>query len=394
MSIQKRDYYEVLGVAKSANADAIKKAYRKLAMQYHPDRNPGNQEADARFKEICEAYEVLSDSDKRQRYDQFGHEGMKSAFGPGGFDFGRDFSHMGDIDLQDILGSFFGGGFADMFGGGGRRQPRNPNAPQRGSDMRFNLEIDLEEAIFGSVRDITLPINDVCADCKGTGAATGSSRETCKQCNGHGSVTVNRGFFQMSQTCPICQGHGTIIKKPCKKCGGAGKVVVQRKINLRIPPGVETGTRLRLPEKGESGLRGGAAGDLYVVLIVREHELFQRQEDDLICNVPISPLAAALGAEIEVPTPDGFARLRIPAGTPNGKIFRLRNKGVPNHRHGQGDLHVRILFEVPQHLSSKQKKLLEELLGTLGTENFPEATRQRKSAETFFSKRDTLLKHR
>lgn len=394
MSGTKRDYYEVLGVAKNSDPEAIKRAYRKLAMQYHPDRNPDNKEADAKFKEVCEAYEVLSDADKRQRYDQFGHEGMKSAFGPGGFDFGRDFSHMGDIDLQDILGSFFGGGFADMFDGGGRRQAHNPTGPQRGSDMRFNLEIDLEEAIFGSTRSIKLPINDVCTTCKGSGAGEGSTRETCKQCNGHGAVGVNRGFFQMTQTCPICRGEGTIVKKPCRSCSGTGKTRVTRDINLRIPPGVETGTRLRLTGKGESGLRGGSAGDLYVVMVVREHELFQRQEDDLICNVAISPLAAALGAEIEVPTPEGFARLRVPAGTPNGKVFRLRHKGVPNQRHGHGDLHIRILFEVPQHLSSKQKKLLEEFSATIGKDNFPEAARQRKSAETFYTRRDALLKHK
>jgi len=283
----KRDYYDVLGIGKTASADEIKKAYRKLAMQYHPDRNADNKEAAEKFKEVCEAYEVLSDTDKRHRYDQYGHAGMKSAFGPGGFDFGRDFSHMQDIDLQDILGSFFGGGFGDIFGGGGggggrSRRSRNPDAAQRGDDLRFDLEIDLEEAIFGSEREVDLNINDACPTCRGTGAASGSARETCRQCGGHGVVIVGGGFIQMRQTCPVCHGEGTIIRNPCKSCGGAGRVKTPRHIALRIPKGVETGSRLRLSGKGESGLRGGEAGDLYVVLHVRDHELFQRQDDDLV----------------------------------------------------------------------------------------------------------------
>ena len=394
----KRDYYDVLGIGKTASADEIKKAYRKLAMKFHPDRNADNKEAAEKFKEVCEAYEVLSDTDKRHRYDQYGHAGMKSAFGPGGFDFGRDFSHMQDIDLQDILGSFFGGGFGDIFGGGGggggrSRRSRNPDAAQRGDDLRFDLEIDLEEAIFGSEREVDLNINDACPTCRGTGAASGSARETCRQCGGHGVVIVGGGFIQMRQTCPVCHGEGTIIRNPCKSCGGAGRVKTPRHIALRIPKGVETGSRLRLSGKGESGLRGGEAGDLYVVLHVRDHELFQRQDDDLACTVHVSPLLAALGGEIEVPTPDGHARIRLPAGTPNGKVFRLRDKGMPNLHGGVGDLHVRVELEVPAHLSSKQKRLLEEFNAMANADNFPDAARQRKAAETFFARRDTLRKH-
>ena len=390
----KRDYYEVLGVGKSASADEIKKAYRKLAMQYHPDRNPDNKDAAEKFKEICEAYEVLSDTDKRQRYDQYGHAGMKSAFGPGGFDFGRDFSHMEDMDLQDILGSMFGGGFGDIFGGGGgRRRSRNPNAAQRGDDLRFDLEIDFEEALFGSEREVDLNVNDACPACHGAGTESGSARETCRQCGGHGVVVVGGGFIQMRQTCPVCHGEGTIIRNPCKKCGGTGRVKTPRHIALRIPKGVETGSRLRLSGKGESGLRGGPAGDLYVVLHVREHDVFARQDDDLACTVHVSPVVAALGGEIEIPTPDGHARIKLPAGTPNGKVFRLREKGMPSLDGGIGDLHVRVEIEVPSHLSSKQKRMLEDFAASTTADNFPDAATQGKAVESFFARRDALRKH-
>ena len=389
----KRDYYEELGVSKTATPDEVKKAYRKLAMQYHPDRNPDNKEAAEKFKEICEAYEVLSDADKRQRYDQYGHAGMKSAFGPGGFDFGRDFSHMQDIDLQDILGSMFGGGFGDIFGGGGHRRSRNPNAAQRGDDLRFDLEIDFEEALFGSEREVDLNVNDACEACHGSGTAAGSSRETCRQCGGHGVVVVGGGFIQMRQTCPVCHGEGTIIRNPCKKCNGTGRVKTPRHIALRIPKGVETGSRLRLSGKGESGLRGGPAGDLYVVLHVREHDVFQRQDDDLACTVHVAPDIAALGGDIEIPTPDGHARIKLPAGTPNGKVFRLREKGMPSLNGGCGDLHVRVEIEVPTHLSSKQKRVLEDFASLATPDNYPEATRQAKACDTFFARREALLKH-
>jgi len=389
----KRDYYDVLGISKSTSADEMKKAYRKLAMQYHPDRNPDNKEAAEKFKEVCEAYEVLSDADKRQRYDQFGHEGMKSTFGPNGFDFGRDFTHAQDIDLQDILGSFFNGsGFGNMFGGGRRTRERNPNEPQRGNDLRFDIEIDFEEAVFGSERQVNLSVNDTCETCKGSGAADGSAREPCKQCRGQGFVVAGNGFFQMRQTCPICGGEGSMVKNPCRKCHGSGRVKMPRHIVLKIPKGVETGSRLRVGGQGESGLRGGPHGDLHVILHVREHDIFERHGDDLACNVFISPVLAALGGDVEVPTPEGYARIKIPAGTTAGKIFRLRDRGMPSRHGGCGDLHVRMDIEVPQGLSSRQRRALEDFAATCTADNFPEARKLQKQTERFFTRRDTLRK--
>ncbi|NLF86580.1 MAG: molecular chaperone DnaJ [Lentisphaerae bacterium] len=393
MSTNKRDYYELLGVQRNASADEIKKAYRKLAMKYHPDRNAGNAEAAEKFKEVSEAYEVLSDSSKRQRYDQYGHDGLKSAFGPGGFDFGRDFSHS--ADFQDIFSSLFGGGgglFGEMFGGGSRRRSRDGS--QRGADLRFDLEIDLEEAIFGVERHIELPVTEPCVDCNGTGAAKGSSRETCRQCGGHGSVVSNGGFIQFQQTCPVCRGEGTIIRTPCRKCNGAGRIKVRRSLALRIPPGVETGSRLRVTGKGEGGLRGGPSGDLYVVLHVRDHEIFERQGEDLACTVLVSPDIAALGGDVPVPTPDGLAMLKLPQGTPNGKVFRLRGKGVRGlDGSGVGDLHVHISIEVPAHLSGSQKRALQAFAESCDGNNYPEAARMRKQVETFMARREALKTH-
>jgi molecular chaperone DnaJ len=392
----KRDYYTVLGVTKSASADEIKKSYRKLAMQYHPDRNSNDKDAAEKFKEASEAYEVLSDETKRQRYDQYGHEGVKSSFGSGGFDFGRDFTHMQDIDLQDILGSFFGGGgMGDMFGGGGgggRRRARNPNEPQRGNDLRFDLEIDFEEAVFGSERQVDLTVNDTCETCKGSGAAEGSGRESCKQCGGQGVVVQGNGFFQMRHACPVCNGEGSIVKNPCRKCQGTGRVKAPRHIALKIPKGVETGSLLRLTGKGESGARGGEHGDLYVVLHVRDHEVFERHGDDLACNVHVSPALAALGGDIDVPTPEGYARLKLPPGTATGKVFRLRDKGMPSLQGGNGDFHVRVEIEVPQNLGSGQRKALEAFAATLAPDNFPEARKFQKQADRFFERRDALRK--
>ena len=383
----KKDYYEVLSINRTASADEIKKSYRKLAMQHHPDRNANNPAAAEKFKELSEAYEVLSDEQKRHQYDQYGHAGMKSTFGPGGFDFSRDFTHASDI--QDILGSLFG----DMGMGGGGPRRRARGGAQRGDDLRFDLEIDLEEAIFGSERELELPVADECDLCNGTGAASGSSRETCRQCSGRGFVVSGGGFFQMRQGCPICNGEGTIIRHPCNKCNGTGRARARRRLALRIPRGVETGSRLRLVGKGEGGGHGGPAGDLYVVLHVREHELFERQGDDLICTTHVSPVTAAIGGEIEVPTPDGFAKIKLPPGSPNGKIFRLRDKGMPRlEGHGHGDLHVRVVIEVPMHLSGKQRKLLEEFAELSEEGNYPENVRTRKTATEFFARRDILRK--
>ena len=390
----KRDYYELLGVPRDSSADQIKKAYRKLAMKYHPDRNQGDSAAEEKFKEVSEAYEVLSDAQKRQRYDQYGHDGMKSTFGPGGFDFSRDFTHVSD--LQDILGSIFGDGggvFSDFFGGGGGRQRRS-GGPQQGSDLRFDIDIDLEEAVFGSEREITLPLNVDCEECKGSGAASGSKPQTCKQCGGQGHVLSGGGFFQVRQTCPICRGEGAIATNPCKGCNGSGRTKQRKRLTLKIPKGVETGSRLRLPGKGEGGGRGGPPGDLYVMINVRPHDLFQRSGDDLYCRVPVAFEVAALGGEIEVPTVDGMAKLKLAPGTETGKTFRLRNKGVPGvEGHGRGDLHVQIVAEVPVKLSGHQKKMLNELLESGKDANYPERMKFHKTTERFMERKNAIKKN-
>ncbi|MBQ9740900.1 MAG: molecular chaperone DnaJ [Kiritimatiellae bacterium] len=390
----KRDYYEVLGVSKSASADEIKSAYRKLAMKYHPDRNPGDEEAKAKFQEASEAYEVLSNDEKRQRYDQFGHQGVN--FGPGGFDFGRDFSHFQDIDLGDILNSVFGGGmgggaFGGMFGGG--RRQANPDGPQRGADMSMELEVDFEEALFGSERTLDLTLPEECDQCHGSGAAKGSKRTTCSTCGGRGAVVRGNGFFQVRQTCPKCGGEGSVIERPCPACHGSGQMRAKRQVTLRIPKGVDTGSRLRLAGKGGGGLRGGEPGDLYVVVRVRDSEIFMRDGLDLAVDVPVSPISAAVGGEVDVPTPDGIANLKIPSGTPNGKLFRLRGKGVPSLRGmGTGDLVVRIVFEVPQRLTAKQRGLLDDLAKILEPENFPESQRLSSATKQFYSRKEKLTK--
>ena len=392
---EKRDYYEVLGVQKSATADEIKSAYRKLAMKYHPDRNPDNPEAKEKFTEISEAYEVLSNPEKRQRYDQFGHQGVN--FGPGGFDFGRDFSHFQDIDLGDILGSIFGGGgrggFSSFFGGGRQQRTVDPNAPRRGDDMTSRLDIDFDEAIFGSERTIDLDLPAQCTKCNGTGAAPGSQRVTCKTCGGRGVVISGGGFFQMRQTCPHCGGEGTVIEKPCKECRGSGHVTKTQHISVKIPAGVDSGSRLRLAGQGAGGLRGGENGDLYVLLGVRESDIFEREGLDLFVDIPVSPVTAALGGIVNVPTPEGEAQLKIPAGTPNGKVFRLRGKGITSFRGGMpGDVDARIVIEVPATLDRKQRELLEEFQKISGGGTFPEAQTFANRTKVFFSHRDKLRK--
>lgn len=386
----KRDYYEVLGVDRKAVSDEIKKAYRRLAMQWHPDRNPGKTEAESRFKEISEAYEVLSDPGKREQYDQFGHDGLKSAFGPGGFDFARDFTHYSD--LQDILGSLFGdsGGVFDGFFGG-TRAARTES--QQGADLRFELEIDFEEAVFGSEREIVLPLSEDCGTCRGSGAEPGSRRETCRQCGGRGVLVSASGFFQVRQTCPVCGGAGTMIAKPCRECHGSGRVKTRKRLTLKIPAGVETGSRLRLAGKGEGGERGGPAGDLYVILHVRPHDLFQRKGEDLYCEVPVSVDVAALGGEVEVPTLDGFASLKIAPGTESGRVFRLRGKGVPRlEDYGRGDLHVRVVVEVPADLNMQQKRLMKTLREDMSESNYPGYSRLHARAEALYRRKKEMGK--
>jgi molecular chaperone DnaJ len=343
------------------------------------------------FKQISEAYEVLSDPAKKAQYDRFGHDGLRSSFGPGGFDFSRDFTHS--ADLQDILGSIFGegGGFFDDFLGGGRRRSRT--GPQQGADLRFDLEIDLEEAVYGSKREITYPVGEECGKCNGSGVAQGSHRETCRQCGGRGAIISGGGFFQVRQTCPICSGAGTIITQPCRDCQGNGRVKVQRRIVLKIMKGVETGSRLRLSGKGDGGVRGGPPGDLYVVIQVRQHELFERRGDDLYCEVPVPFDIASLGGEIEIPTVDGFANLKLASGTPTGKVFRLRGKGIPNiEGYGSGDLHVRVVAEVPDKLDSRQKKAMKDLSVVLDESNYPAKAAFKKQVDTFYARKEALKK--
>ena len=390
----KRDYYEVLGVPREASPDDVKKAYRRLAMQCHPDRNQGDKAAEAKFKEVSEAYEVLSDADKRRQYDQYGHEGLRAAFGPGGFEFSRDFTHLSD--LQDLFGSLFGdsgGGIFDDLFGGGRRQSRT--GPQQGADLRFDLEIDFEEAVFGSQREITLPVSEQCPTCQGKGSAPGSSEEACRHCGGRGAVVSSSGFFQVRQTCPVCAGGGRVVTKPCPDCRGAGRQKARKHLTLRIPPGVETGSRLRLAGRGEGGVRGGPPGDLYVILHVKAHEVFQREGSDLLCEVPVPMHIAALGGEVEVPTLDGYARLKIEPGTESGRMFRLRGKGVKSlDGYGHGDLHIRAVVEMPAHLNSVQKKALKAFSDVSTPDNYPIGEKVRELAGAFFARRDKMSKAR
>lgn len=389
---KKRDYYEVLGLPRTASADEIKKAYRRLAMQHHPDRNQGDKAAEAKFKEISEAYEVLSDENKRRQYDQFGHEGMRSTFGPGGFDFSRDFTHVSD--LQDLFGSLFGESgsvFEDVFGGGGGGRRSSRSGPQQGADLRFDLEIEFEESVFGAHREITLPIAEQCATCSGSGSEPGSSEETCKQCGGRGAVVASSGFFQVRQTCPVCGGKGRVITKPCRECRGSGRMKVRKRLTLRIPPGVETGSRLRLAGRGEGGARGGPAGDLYVILHVKPHAFFQREGSDLHCEVPVPFDVAALGGDVEVPTLEGLARLKIDAGTETGRVFRLRGKGAPSvEGYGAGDLHVRVVIEIPSRLNSKQKKMLRDFAEQCTGDNYPHIRKLHEQVELFMKAKDDL----
>lgn len=386
---EKQDYYELLGVARNASAEDIKKAYRKLAVKYHPDKNPGDHAAEEKFKEITEAYEILSDAGKRQQYDQFGHRAFGPGAGAGGFGGG-----FGGIDLEEALRTFmgaFGGGggsgsiFDDFFGG---RQRSGTETAARGADLRYDLEIEFHEAVFGSQRDITLPLTEDCSTCHGSGAASGSKPESCKQCGGAGMVVRSNGIFQVRQTCPVCGGSGKVVTSPCRDCRGSGRVKARSTLTLKIPPGVETGSRLRLAEKGERGTRGGPPGDLYVVIHVRAHEFFQRRDEDIYCEIPVPYHVAALGGEVEVPTIQGFAKLKIPAGTENGSVFRLKGKGVSAGRGFRaGDQHVRVYVEVPVHLNGKQKKAIQELQGMLEQRNQPWSEEVRKQAEDFYARK-------
>ena len=347
----KRDYYQVLGLEKGAGDDEIKKAYRRLAVKYHPDKNPGDKTAEENFKELGEAYEVLSDPQKKAAYDQYGHAAFdrRAGFGRAG----------GFHDPFEVFREVFGGGsiFEDLFGAA----QHDPSQPHRGDDLRYDMEITFEEAAQGCEKEITVTKPERCEACDGSGAEPGSRARSCPTCGGRGQVISARGIFSIAQTCPHCRGAGRILDKPCKVCGGDGRREKTSKIKLRIPAGVDTGARLRSAGNGEAGWRGGASGDLYVVIHVRPHEIFQRDGDDLLCEVPVSFVQASLGAEIDVPTLAGKAPLKVPAGTQPGTIFRLKGKGVKNIQgYGHGDLHVRINVEVPTHMTSAQRTKLEE----------------------------------
>lgn len=350
----KRDYYEVLGVDRGVEHAEIKKAYRKLVVKYHPDKNPGDKAAEEQFKELGEAYEALSDPQTRAAYDQYGHAAFDARMRGGGRAGG--FHDPADI-FREVFGAT-GGIFDDLFGGGGRA---DPTQPQRGADLRYDMEISFEEAANGCEKEITVNKPDRCDVCQGSGAESGSKSKPCPTCGGRGQVISSRGIFSIAQTCPRCEGAGRVIEKPCKACQGTGRREHTSKIKLRIPAGVDTGSRLRSTGNGEAGFRGGPSGDLYIVLHVKPHEIFQRDGEDLICEVPVSFVQAALGAEIEVPTLSGTTHIKMPAGTQPGTVFRLRGRGIKNiEGHGSGDLHVRVTVEVPSHLNHAQKAKLQE----------------------------------
>ncbi len=376
----KEDYYVLLGVERSATADELKKAYRKKAVQYHPDKNPGNKAAEEMFKKVSEAYDVLSDADKRAAYDRYGH----AAFQQGGAGGGPRGGGGGFHDPFDIFREVFnqgggGGIFDEMFGGGGRDGSRD------GSDLRYDLEITLEEAARGAEKEISFRKNVSCERCDGSGAEPGSKRVTCQTCRGAGQIRRSGGIITFTQTCPTCGGAGTKIEKPCSACQGEGRVPKTTKLHVRIPPGVDNGSRLRSVGNGEAGLAGGQAGDLYIVLSVKEHELFERQDDNLFCEIPIKFSLATLGGTIEVPTLFGKASLKIPAGTQSGTTFRLREKGMPSLRGGrQGDQLVRVHVEVPTSLTAEQRKLLEEFGRVSGDANEPTSRSFFEKAKKFF----------
>ena len=377
--MSQRDLYEILGVERDADGAALKSAYRKLAMQLHPDRNPDDAEAEARFKEVNVAYETLKDPQKRAAYDRFGHAAFQNG-GPGAGGFNGDFG----ASMADIFDDLFG----DLMGGGGRRGARQNN--RRGADLRYNMEISLEDAFAGKSAEIRVPSSAACEACSGTGAKPGTGSTTCSGCGGAGRVRASQGFFSIERTCPRCGGSGETIDTPCDDCGGAGRVTRERTLSINIPPGVEDGTRIRLSGEGDAGLRGGPAGDLYIFLSVKPHDIFQRDGADLFCRVPVSITTAALGGSFEVPALDGKrARVDIPAGTQSGKQFRLKAKGMPVLRsHQRGDLYVQALVETPVNLTKRQRELLEEFAAESSAANTPESTGFFDKIKSFFDSGD------
>ncbi len=377
MATKKRDYYEVLGVGRNASEEEVKRAYRRLAVKFHPDKNPDDPHAEEKFKELGEAYDVLMDSDKRAAYDRFGH----GAFASGGAGFGG-FHDPFDIFREVFGGGGFGGGIFETFFGGaaGGTEDR-----QRGSDLRYDMQIGLEEAAFGVEKEVEIEKLDTCYKCHGSGAEPGSRTINCPTCGGRGQVISSRGFFHVSQTCPRCRGAGEIIEKPCPKCHAEGRVEKLSRIKLKVPAGIREGSRLRSSRNGEAGIRGAPPGDLYVVIHIKEHKVFQRQDDDLYCEVPIAFSLAALGGEVDVPTLEGKAHLKVPAGTQSGQMFKLRGKGITNvNGRGRGDLFARLIVEVPSRLNAEQRRKLEEFAALCGEENTPLRKSFFERAKEFF----------
>src|SRR5438128_163857 len=377
MATKKRDYYEVLDIARNAAEEEIKRAYRKLAVKFHPDKNPDDPHAEEKFKELGEAYDVLMDPNKRAAYDRFGH----AAFAQGGAGFGGGFHDPFDI-FREVFGQggFGGGIFETFFGGDAQAEDR-----QHGSDLRYDMQVKLEEAAFGAEKEIEIEKLDTCDKCHGSGAAPGSRTVSCPTCGGRGQVVSSRGFFHISQTCPRCHGAGEIIEKPCQKCRGEGRVEKLSRVKLKIPPGIREGTRLRSLGNGEAGIHGGPPGDLYVVIHIKEHKVFQREGDDLYCEVPIPFSIAALGGEIDVPTLEGKAHLKVPVGTQSGQMFKLRDKGIVNvNGRGHGDLFARLIVEVPSRLNAEQRHKLEEFAALCGEENTPMRKSFFERAKEFF----------
>jgi molecular chaperone DnaJ len=366
MATTKADFYEVLGVSRTADDKVLKSAFRKLAMQYHPDRNPGDHTAELKFKEVGAAYECLKDPQKRAAYDRFGHAAFENGGGhPGGFpgDFGAT--------MSDIFDNIFG----DMVGGR-RGTNASRNGRERGADLRYNMEISLEEAYAGKTAEIEVPTKIVCKTCSGSGAKPGSHPKACPTCDGSGRVRASQGFFSIERTCPTCQGRGEVIADPCVECRGAGRTTEARKLSVNIPSGIEDGTRIRLGGEGEAGLRGGPSGDLYIFLSIKPHEFFQRDGADIFCRVPVSVTTAALGGEFQVPTIDGGkTRVKVPDGTQSGKQFRLKGKGMPVLRSSKvGDMYIQVAVETPQNLTRRQRELLEEFEQVSSPQNNPEST--------------------
>ena len=371
--MSKRDYYEVLGVAQNADEKEIKKAYRRIAMKFHHDRNSDDPKADDKFKEATEAYEVLTNAEKRAAYDRFGHAGVDGSAGAGGFSGGG---------FSDIFGDVFG----DIFGGGGGGRSRA--GPQRGSDLRYTLDISLEDAVFGKTVEIKVPTLQSCNVCDGSGAKPGTSVKTCSTCGGAGQVRMQQGFFQVQQTCPSCRGQGKVVSDPCTSCRGQGRVERSKILSVKVPPGVDTGDRIRLSGEGEAGPSGGPNGDLFVEMSVRKHAIFERDGKDLHCDAPITFSDAALGGELEVPTLEGRVKLKIPEGTQTGKLFRLRGKGVKPVRGGSvGDLLCRVVVETPVQLTKQQRELLQQFQESLtegGTRQSPKQTSWFEGVKSFF----------